>query len=222
MRLAVTKLLVVCALAFVALNAAAATRYVSDQLPVNMRHGPGTQFRITHQLKSGDKVQVVGTTKGWTEVRTGGGSKGWILTRFLSKEPSTRQQVAGYKQKVDSLKRTSAELKKELAKALHGSSELGETKRKLVAENKDLSKQLARIKRTSADAVRISRQNKKYHEKVLSMQSDVDQLRHENQALQSRREGIKIGALIMVIGIIIGVILPMFRRRRRGGWDSSL
>jgi len=30
----------------------------------------------------------------------------------------------------------------------------------------------------------------------------------------------KIGALILIVGIIVGLIVPLFRRRRKGSWDS--
>ena len=103
---------------------------------------------------------------------------------------------------------------------LEGSSELGKLKKDLVAENNSLKQELERIKNASANAVRISQENQNFREQLLSMESEVERLRHENKSLQSRREGMKIGALVLVAGIFLGLVLPLFRRRSRNKWDS--
>lgn len=203
-----------------AASAQAATKYVSDDLSINLRRGAGNEFRITELLKAGQKIDVLDSASGWSRVRTAQGEIGFVLSRFLSDSPAAREQVAAMQKQVAQLQEENAGQKKELAEALHGSSELGELKKDLVAENNSLKQQLERIKSASANAVRISNENQKFREQILSMQSDVERLRHENKSLQSRREGMKIGALVLVVGIIIGLILPMFRRRSRNNWDS--
>lgn len=203
-----------------AASAQAATKYVSDDLSINLRRGAGNEFRITELLKAGQKIDVLDSASGWSRVRTAQGEIGFVLSRFLSDSPAAREQVAAMQKQVAQLQEENAGQKKELAEALHGSSELGELKKDLVAENNSLKQQLERIKSASANAVRISNENQKFREQILSMQSDVERLRHENKSLQSRREGMKIGALVLVVGIIIGLVLPMFRRRSRNNWDS--
>ncbi|MES1925788.1 TIGR04211 family SH3 domain-containing protein [Salinisphaera sp. T31B1] len=200
--------------------ATAATRYVSDELSINMRRGPGTGYRITQLLDAGEKLETLSEDSGWTQIRTAGGATGYVLTRFLSDEPAARTQIDQLKAQTQQLESENADLKSELSEALSGSEELGNTKRELVAENKSLSSQLQQIRETSADAIRISDENEKFREQLLSMRSDNERLRHENEALQSRREGMKIGALIMIGGIVVGLLLPLFRKRRKGSWDS--
>lgn len=211
----------ICACLAFASTATAATQYVSDQLSINMRSGPGTKYRIEKLLDAGDQLTPLGkSSNGWTRVRTSSGQTGYVLKRFLSDQPAARDQVGDLKQRVDQLQSDNTELKKELAQAEHGSDELGQLKRDLVAKNKSLKNQLQKIRETSADAIRISNENEKYRKQLISLRSEVDRLKHENQALQSRREGMKIGALILFGGIVLGLLLPMFRRRRKGNWDS--
>lgn len=198
----------------------AATQYVSDELSINMRRGPGTNYRIIKLLDAGDKVQTLSESNGWTQIRSANGDTGYVLTRFLSESPAARTQIQQYKQEAEKLRADNADLKDELSQALNGSKELGKLKRDLVSENKSLKSQLQHIKETSADAIRISNENEKFREQLMSMRSEVERLRHENEALQSRREGMKIGALIMIGGIVVGLLLPLFRRRRKGSWDS--
>lgn len=200
--------------------ASAATQYVSDQLSINMRSGPGTGYKIEKLLDAGDQVQTLSQSNGWTKVRTAGGKVGYVLTRFLSGQPAARTQLADMKKKVASLQSDNADLKKELAHALHGSDKLGELKRNLVKENKSLKSQLQQLRETSADAVRISKENQKYRQQLMNLRSDVDRLKQENETLQSRRDGMEIGALILFGGILLGLLLPMFRRRSKGNWNS--
>ncbi len=198
----------------------AATRYVSDELSVNMRRGPGTNYRIVQLVDAGDQLQTLGESNGWMEVRTTDGETGYVLTRFLSDVPAARTRITRMENQVTELESENSALKAELSEVLEGSSELGELKRTLVAENEELSSELTRVREVSSNAIRISEENQTFREQLLSMRSEVERLRHENESLQSRREGMKIGALILIGGIVAGLLLPMFRRRGKSSWDS--
>lgn len=220
MRYRVGQLAGVAGLIMVTVSASAATRYVSDELSINMRRGPGTSYRITELLTAGDRVETRSESEGWTEIRTEDGDTGYVLTRFLSENPAARTRIADMQAQTEALEQENAELKEELSEALSGSEELGDTKRKLVTENERLSSDLQQLRETSADAIRISEENEEFREQIMSMRSELERLRHQNEALQSRREGMKIGALILVGGIVVGLVLPLFRRRRKNSWDS--
>jgi SH3 domain protein len=201
--------------------ASAATRYVSDELSINMRRGPGTGYRISELLNAGERLSTLSEANGWTQVRTTDGTTGYVLTRFLSDQPAARTRIAAMEEQTEQFKQENEQLKEQLAEVRSGSEELTETKTTLQNENEDLTNRLQQLRETSADAVRISNENEKYREELLSMRSDNERLRHENAALQSRRDGMKIGALIMIGGIIVGLVLPLFRRKRKGSsWDS--
>lgn len=201
--------------------ATAATRYVSDDLSINMRRGPGTGYRISELLSAGDRLSTLSEANGWTQIRTTDGKTGYVLTRFLSEQPAASTRIATMKEQTEKFKTENEELKKKLEEVRSGSEQLTETKSSLEGENEDLKQRLQQLRETSADAVRISNENEKFREELLSMRSDNERLRHENAALQSRRDGMKIGALIMIGGIIVGLVLPLFRRRRKGSsWDS--
>ena len=190
-----------------AATAQAATKYVSDELSINLRRGAGNEFRITELLNAGEKLEVLDSANGWSRIRTSEGEVGFVLSRFLSDTASARDQVAQFKRQSDEFKEENAALKKELSEVLEGSSELGKLKKDLVAENETLKQQLERIKNASANAVRISSENQKFREQILSMESEVERLRHENKSLESRREGMKIGAMVLVAGILIGLVV---------------
>lgn len=208
--------------AFAAAGAAqAATRYVSDQLSINLRRGAGNQYRITKLLEAGTRVEVLEEAEdGWSLVRTADGEEGYVVSRLLTETPAARHRLAAAQRRLARLEEADAGLRKELAQALDGSRELGSLKKELVAENESLRAELQEIRSASANAVRLNEENQEFRERLLALQSEIEQLRHENRALKSRREGMKIGALLLAAGILVGLILPLFRNRRGGSWDS--
>lgn len=70
--------------------ASAQTQYVRDEIRVNMRTGPGNQFRILKVLVSGDAVTKLAENDNWVNVRTPDGEEGWVPIGYvLSKVPSS-------------------------------------------------------------------------------------------------------------------------------------
>lgn len=197
-----------------------AATYVSDELSVNMRRGAGYNFGISELVKAGTQVAVLSRGGGWTKIRTPKGETGFVLSRFLTNTPAARDRLQGMQARVEQLEQTNQDLKQELAKALGGAEELGKLKRELIAENKRLKSELTEIKRAASNAVKLRDENQHFRKKILAMESEIEGLRHENKALQSRRDGMKVGAFILVVGIVLGLLLPLFRRRKRNTWDS--
>lgn len=213
-------LIVSLSLLLISVSAMGATRYVSDQLSINMRRGPSTSYAISELLQAGVRVQTLDEANGWTKIRTPKGEEGYVLTRFLSTEPAASDRVDQIETQLKKLKTENEDLHAELAQVMNGSEKLGQLKRELVAENEALKTKLDKIKRVSANAIEIKSKNQEYRKKLLVLQSQMEQLSSENKALQSRRDGMKIGALILIGGIILGLILPLFRRRKKSNWNS--
>lgn len=214
------RLIVAIVALLVSANAVAAQRYISDELKVNMRRGPSTSYSITELLEAGTQVETLSQSNGWTQIRTPGGDVGFVLTRLLSTQPAAQDRIDTIKAKLADLKQENKQLQAQMAKTSNKSEKLQSVKSDLAKENKKLRDKLEHLKRISSNAVQLSQQNQQYREKLMSLKTEMQRLRAENKALNSRSEGMKIGALILLGGIILGLILPMFRRRRKGNWDS--
>jgi len=213
-------LLVAASLLAMSANAVAATRYISDELSINMRRGPSTSYSISKLLDAGARVQTLSEANGWTQVRTEQGLEGYVLTRFLSNEPAARTRIAEMEAETAKLKEENVALREELSQEQSGTEKLGKLRSELIAENQALKDELEEIRRVSANAISLNQQNREFREQLLDAESEVERLRSENKSLQSRREGMKIGALILIGGVILGFVLPLFRRRRKSSWDS--
>ena len=81
--------------------------------------------------------------------------------------------------------------------------------------------ELAEIKRTAADVLSINEQNKALMEQLTTAQIRADTLEQENRALasQTTRYWFMAGALVMLIGILLGIWLPRIRWQRRSRYD---
>ncbi len=50
---------------------------------VNIRSGPGNNYSVAASVKQGDKLDVIGESGEWFNVRLGDGQKGWISNRVV-------------------------------------------------------------------------------------------------------------------------------------------
>lgn len=65
--------------------------WVRGEIRLNIRTGPGTQYRIVGVAKTGDGVEVLTRTDNWTQIRLtsedGGVFEGWIPEGYLKPQP---------------------------------------------------------------------------------------------------------------------------------------
>jgi SH3 domain protein len=208
----------------ISLSAQAETRFVTDELEVDLRSGTSTQHRIVRMLPSGTALEVLSEDKdsGYSRVRLPGGAEGWILTRFLSRTPSARARLADTEKKLAELELQSRQRMAKLSDRDKEFINVSEELSRVKDENLKLSKQLADIQRTASSALEIDAENKDIKNKLMQIERDQETLRQENQALRDRtaRDWFMIGAGVIIAGIILGLILPRIRIRKRSSWDS--
>ncbi|MGD8619478.1 MAG: TIGR04211 family SH3 domain-containing protein [Gammaproteobacteria bacterium] len=205
-------------------TALAETRYVSDNLEITMRSGKGTSYGITRMLRSGTPVDVIEEDKeaGYTNVRTKSGKEGWVLSRFLMKGQAARDRLAAAEKSL-------AELELENRKMETSMTALTEEKRALEKELADLegqsrnvSQELSEIKRTASSALAIDSENKDLKGRVVSLERQLQTLQQENEGLRDRtaRDWFMVGAGVVLLGIIVGLIIPRIRWRKKSSWDT--
>src|SRR5262245_48113044 len=82
------------AAALAAASASAETAWVKDELRLNLRSGPGNEYRIKGFIKTGDSVSVLSHREGWVQVRTSSDvGDGWIEDGFLSPDPPAAMRL---------------------------------------------------------------------------------------------------------------------------------
>lgn len=104
-----------CALALLAAPASAARRYVRDEIRINMRAGPGNQYKILKVLTSGESVDQLGGVEGWHNIALTGGQQGWVPRGYLVAEAPASVAVPRLQAELDKANAKMAELEQKLA-----------------------------------------------------------------------------------------------------------
>lgn len=200
----------------------AQTLYVTDELVITVRTGPSTQNSIVRNLDSGDSVTVLEETDdgNYVRVRTDSGEEGWALRRYLITTPIARSQLATAERNLAQAQDRVTELETVVA-------DLGEqldtvTQRMEEAETAatTLNTELVDVRSVSANALTIRDRNESLRRRVNELDQLVEELTVQNSTLGSRatREWFVVGAGVLATGIVLGLVIPTLRRKRRTDW----
>jgi SH3 domain protein len=199
------------------------TRYVSDELEITMRSGQGIKFGIKKMLQSGTKLDVLETDpNGYSKVRTGEGVEGWVLTRYLSNSPSAHDRLEASQQRVANLELQMSKYKEEISSLSNQNTDVDSQNLSLREKAQRLSKELDDLRRTASNAVALENENRQLKEKLQQIDHHNQSLVIENNALKdnSTRSWFLVGAAVLFSGILLGLILPRLRVRRKDSWGS--
>ena len=204
-------------------TAIAETAWVSDRFEITLRSGPSTSNAIQLMLSSGTEIEVLeaDSESGYSRIRTAGGTEGWVLTRYLMNEPAARDQLASLTSQLTSEASRGSSLDSQLG-AIRGEYETATRQiQTLENEKSSLEAELAEIRRTAADVLAINDQNKDLREELAAEEIRVATLEQENRDLtsQTTRYWFMSGALVLVVGMILGLWLPRIRWQRRSRYD---
>jgi len=203
--------------------AGAESAWVSDRFEITLRSGPSTSNAIALMLGSGTRLEVLerDAETGYARVRTEGGTEGWVLTRYLMSEPSAREQLESLTSQLTNANSRGTSLNSQLA-AIRGEQNAAKQRiAGLEREKGQLESELAEIRRTAANVLAINDQNKSLMDQLTAAQIRADTLEQENRALasQTTRYWFMAGALVLLIGILLGIWLPRIRWQRRSRYD---
>jgi SH3 domain protein len=203
----------------------AETRYVTDQLQITLRTGESTRHKIIRMLRSGTPVEVLGTNSdtGYVRIRTEDGTTGYVLERQLLEEPIARERIATLEARLQELQQEPDQLATRLAELQSVHAGLRAEHEDLRAEKVRLEEELATIRHASANVVRITEERAELRQSVADLTRQVAELQQANRDLgnQTTQRWFLIGAGVVGGGILIGLILPHLRfRRRRSSWGS--
>jgi len=118
---------------------------------------------------------------------------------------------------------TAAEMKVAKFNTLNEEKKTVEKERaRLQSENSKLKEELAQIRKTSAQALEIANENKALVTKAEEAELALEYLRQETNDIKSgaSQKWFLLGGGAILLGIILGLILPGLRRRKRSQWGQ--
>jgi uncharacterized protein YgiM (DUF1202 family) len=111
---------------FIAFTAQAKDMYVVDYFKIMVRRQPGEKYKITAQLPSNEKVELMRIEDAWAEISFRNGKKGWILKRYLTEDIPKPVRIAGLETKVKELAEKIESVERENLALKQKNTEMGE------------------------------------------------------------------------------------------------
>lgn len=222
-RFVLQRIFVFCAGSLVSLTAFGEPAWVSDQFEVMLRTGPSTENAIQLMIGSGAELEVLeqDDESGYSRVMTNGGTEGWVLSRYLMTEPGARAQLETFTQQLRGVNSERATLDSQLG-AIRGDFESAKRQiSELERDKTDMQAEIDDIRRAAADTLAIDSQNKNLQQLLTDAEIRVSMLEQENDSLvsQTTRNWFITGALVLIGGVLLGLILPRMKWQKKSRYD---
>ena len=207
-------LILLCPLLIVA-TGEAETKYVSQDLTITLRTGPGTDRKIIAFPEAGTALEVVTPGEEYTEVKMANGKQGWVLTRYLTnKEPAylilerLQKKHEDVLAKYEALKKRAATLDSD-GQGL--ANDLAQTQKAL----EELTVAHETLKKESQDFLKLKASHEKSLKEATAARAKADELDKELQQLYSNKinTGMLYGGGLIILGFITGFIVKRPKRR---------
>ncbi|MBW2568474.1 MAG: TIGR04211 family SH3 domain-containing protein [Deltaproteobacteria bacterium] len=196
-------------------SAQAETMYVSDNIEITLRTGPGIDHKIISMIKPGLELEVIQSEHDWSQVLLPNGIEGWVINRFITDVRPSRLELNKLKKKHKELIAQSVSLFDEnkacKVKNKQLSSELLNCKETL----SNVSKSYETLKSESADFLKLQSTYNKTASELAEQNKKVEKLEEDlsKLLLQHNIKWFLSGAGVLLIGLLIGFSAKRQRRR---------
>ncbi|MDX2370164.1 MAG: TIGR04211 family SH3 domain-containing protein, partial [Colwellia sp.] len=159
--------------------------FITDDLSIYMHAGPGTNYRILGTINAGSEIKTSGKSdKGYSEIIDDKNRITWVETKYLTTKPGLRFVVAELNGKIAGSSDYTNQLDGEVNQLRSSVEMLSKDKKQLLKQLKQVEQQL-----------------KTTMSKVKDQDTKILTQRFYN------------GAIVLGIGLILGLILPRFFAR---------
>ncbi|GAW96893.1 MULTISPECIES: TIGR04211 family SH3 domain-containing protein [Colwellia] len=166
--------------------------YISDELFIYMHAGPGTNYRILGTIIAGAKIEITGAEdNGYSEIIDNKNRATWVESKYITTQAGLRFVVTELKEKIATSSDFTSQLDGAVNELKNKVNLLTNDKKKLSAELKQLTQTLTKTRTKIKD-----------------------------QDTNIKKQWFFNGALVLGIGLILGLILPKLFTRRRGAMDN--
>jgi SH3 domain protein len=199
-------------------------RWVTDEFEVMMRSGKTNKQRIIKQLKSGARLELLRTDdeSGFSEVRVGSGDKGWVLTRYLRSSPTAKLRLPELEGRLERSTSQNKNLRSEIDALKKANQGLQRDLSEVQTSNNSLQGQVDRITKLSSNTIRVDEENQLLQQQLADSEVTVTALQSDNANLsrRSNREWFLVGGGVLVLGLLLGLILPRISWRKKDSWSD--
>jgi SH3 domain protein len=195
--------------------------YVTDVFRITLRTGPSVENKIIAMLPSGQPLEVLDSYGDWSHVRiskNGANTKeGWVLTQFLMTRIPWEMQASSLTDENNRLKEKLTPIEQGLTEAVGREQELT-TKLQTTAQALNaLKAEHESLREGSADYLELKDRYTVTRANLETIQKDFQTLSEEHKKLRSAEthKWFVIGALVLLFGLIVGLILGRKQKKPR-------
>ena len=222
MRKQIKQILLTLCLISAAGSVNAETVYVVDNLIITMRSGQSNQHQIIRTWPSSTRLEVLEKDDKYSRVKGPDDSEGWVLNQYISTTPTAKIRLAAAEKKLARLEAENARLKSDMNKASGSEASLNKELSDLKREHKKTTEELVHLRAVAAKPLKLENENQQLKKQLLDLENEHELLTQETQMLRdsSDREWFINGALVIIAGIVIGLIAPRIKPRKKSSWSS--
>ena len=175
--------------------------YITANLSTYMRKGAGDQFKISGSIQAGEKITVLDRKERFVLIRDSRNREGWVLASEVSQTASPKELIPQLQQQVQDLNGRLAKI------------------------DSDWQQRTVEIQRRSNES---QKQTSDLLAENAQLKREMEILKNKNRSLETMQDSEKrsiaiqyfiYGGSVLVVGLILGLILPYLApRRKRGGW----
>jgi SH3 domain protein len=157
-----------------------------------MHSGAGNNYRILGSINSGTEVKVTGQYENdYTEIVDDKNRNVWVESKYISLKPGLRFVIAELNERLANTTSNTDSMSEELAQAK-------DTIENLSSEKAQLNNEISQLNKTLM----------------------VTRSKLKDQDTNIKKEWFFNGAIVLVIGLLLGLILPRIAARRKGSMDN--
>lgn len=206
----------------ITIEAKAEVRYVVDKLIITMRSGQSNQHQVLRTWPSNTALEILETGEKYSKARGPDGTEGWVLNQYITAKPTAKLRLDTALQKLAKAEKENAQLKSDLGTLQGKEGDLSKQKNQLSRDNKKQMEELTHLRRVAAKPLKLENENQRLKKELLKLESEHELLLQENQMLgdSSDRDWFLNGAGVIILGIIIGLVAPRIKPRKKSSWGA--
>lgn len=161
--------------------------YIADDIPITLRRGPGTQYRILKSLSGGAGIEILEEGDPYFKVRAADGTEGYVLKQYVTQqEPHAviaarlQRQQAALRKQVDTLTERNQELEGRQSET-HATLQQTEAELKKVREQYESLREGAQnVTETMAERDRLLEESRQQAQKIADLEKENNYLWRNN------------------------------------------
>ncbi len=150
--------------------------YITDQIPVTLRRGPGTGYRILKSLTSSAKIEILEDGDDYVKVRTADGTEGYVLKQYVSSQEPHAVIAERLQREQLALRKKQEELTAQNKKLQGVEAEL----QKITGQYERLQQGARNITETMAERDHLQQETEAHLQKIASLEAENHYLWRNN------------------------------------------